>query len=97
MKENGFTLKKTRRQCPAETITDVDYAEDIARLIITPTQAEFLLFSLKQSAGGIGLHLNAGTTEYMCFNKKGDISTLNGSSLKLVDKITFIRGRVSHM
>ena len=27
------------------------------------------------------------TTEYMCFNQTGDISTLNGSSLKLVEKV----------
>ena len=28
-------------------------------------------------------------TEYMCFNQRGDISTLNSSSLKLVDKFTY--------
>ena len=39
-----------------------------------PTQTESLLQS---RAGGIGLHVNAGKTEYMCFNQKGDIS-LNG-------------------
>ena len=27
--------------------------------------------------------------EYMCFNQKGDISTLNSGSLKLVDKFTY--------
>ena len=36
----------------------------------------------------IGLHVNTHKTEYMCFKQKGDISTLNGSSLKLVDKFT---------
>ena len=35
--------------------------------------------------GGIGLHVNADKTEYMCFNQRGDISTLNGGSLKLMD------------
>ena len=34
-------------------------------------------------------------TEYMCFNQTGDISTLNGSSLKLVDKFTYIGSSVS--
>ena len=33
--------------------------------------------------------MNANKTDYMCFNKKGDISTLNGGSLKLVDKFTY--------
>ena len=47
IKENGFTLKKTRsRLYPAQTITDTDYVDDIALLANTPTQAEFLLHSL---------------------------------------------------
>ena len=33
--------------------------------------------------------------EYMCFNQEGEISTLNGSSLKLVDKITYLGSSVS--
>ena len=43
----------------------------------------------------MGLHLNADKTEYMCFNQKCDISTLNGSSLKLVDKFTYLGSSVS--
>ena len=36
MKENGFTLAKTRsRRYPARTITDADYADDIALLANT--------------------------------------------------------------
>ena len=34
-------------------------------------------------------------TEYMRFNETGDISTLNGSSLKLVDKFIYLRSSVS--
>ena len=34
------------------------------------------------------------TTEYMCFNQRGDISTLYGSSLKLVDKFTYLGSSV---
>ena len=33
--------------------------------------------------------------EYMCFNQTGDISTLGGSSLKLVDKFTYLGSSVS--
>ena len=33
--------------------------------------------------------------DYICFNQIGDISTLGGSSLKLVDKFTYIRSSVS--
>ena len=31
----------------------------------------------------------------MCFNKKGDISTLNGGSLKLVDKFSYLESSIS--
>ena len=35
------------------------------------------------------------STEYLCFNQRGDISTQNGSSLKLVDKFTYLGSNVS--
>ena len=74
---NGFELTKKRsRRYPAKTITDADYADDIAILANTPNQAETLLHSL-------------------CFNQKGDISTLDGTSLKLVDKFTYLGSSVS--
>ena len=85
IKENGFELiKKRSRRYPAKTITDADYADDIAILANAPAQAETLLYSLARAATGIGLHVNSHKTEYMCFNQTGDISTLGGSSLKLV-------------
>ena len=55
-----------------------------------PAQAETLLHSLEWAAAGIGLNINEHKTEYMCFNQTGDISTLNGSSLKLIDKFTYL-------
>ena len=64
----------------------MDYIDDLALLTNTPTQAETLLHSLERAAAGISLHVNADKAEYMCFNQRGDISTLNGSFLKLVDK-----------
>ena len=96
MKENGFKLTKERnRMYPAQTITDADYADDIALLANTPTQAETLLHCRERAAAGIGLHVNARKTEYMSFNQTGDISTLNGSSLKLADKSTYLGSCVS--
>ena len=96
IKENGFELTKKRsRRYPAKTITDTDYADDIAILANTPNQAETLLHSLEQAAAGIGLHVNGHKTEYMCFNQTGDISTLDGTSLKMVDKFTYLGSSVS--
>ena len=60
-----------------------------------PNQAETLLHSLEQATAGIGLHVNAHKMEYKCFNQTGNISTLNGSSLKLVDKFTYLGSSVS--
>ena len=46
MKENGFKLAKKRsRRYLAKTITDADYADDIALLANTPTQDEILIQS----------------------------------------------------
>ena len=73
-------------------ITDADYADDIVLLANTSTQAESLLHSLEWAAGGIDLHVN---TEFMCFIQRGDISTVNGSSLKVVDKFTYLGSSIS--
>ena len=90
MKNNGSKLTKERsRRYPTQTITDADYAYDIALLANTPTQAKSLLHSRERAAADIGFHVNAHKTEYMCFDQRGDISTQNGSSLKLVDKFTY--------
>ena len=72
-----------------------NYADDIALLANTPTQAETPLYSLERAAGGISLHVNADKKEYMCFNQRGDISTLNCGPLKAVDKFTYLGRRVS--
>ena len=61
----------------------------------TPNQAETLLHSLERAAAGIGLHVNAHKTEYMCYNQTGDISTLDATSLKLVVKFTYLGSSVS--
>ena len=96
IRENGFELTKKRsRRYPAKTITDADYADDIALLANTPNQAETLQHSLEQTAASIGLHVNAHKTEYMCYNQTGDISTLDGTSLKQVDKFTYLGSSVS--
>ena len=96
IRENGFVLTKKRsRRYPAKTITDADYADDIALLANTPNQAETLLHSLERAAAGIGLYVNAHKTKFMFFNQKGDISTLDGTSLKMVDKFTYLGSTVS--
>ena len=71
MKDNGFKLAMERsRRYPVQTITDVDYVDNIILLANRQARAETLLYSLERADG-------------MCFIQKSDISTLNGNSLKL--------------
>ena len=94
-KYEEFELTKKRsKRYPATTITDADYADDIAILANTPDQAETLLHSLERAAASIGLYVNAHKTEYMCYNQTGNISTLEGTPLKLVDKFTYLGSSV---
>ena len=93
--EYTLLTKKRSRRCPAKTITDADYADDIAILANTPNQAETLLHSLERAAAGIGLYVNAHKTEYMCYNQTGDISTLDGTPLKLVDIFTYLGSSIA--
>ena len=95
IRENGFELTKKRsRRYIAKTITDADYADDIAILANTPNQTETLLHSLERAAVGIG-YVNAHKMEYMCYNQTGDISTLDGTPIKLVDKFTYLGSSIS--
>ena len=90
----GLTKKRSKRY-PAKTITDADYADDLALLANTPNQAETLLHSLERDAAGIGLHVNAHKTEYMCYNQTGNTTTLDRASMRLVDKFTYLGSSVS--
>ena len=89
MKENSFTLAKERsRRYPAQTIIDTDY-------IMLLANTESLLHSLEWAADGVGLHVNTDKREYMGFNQRGDVSTLNGGPLTLVDNFTYLGSSVS--
>ena len=70
---HNITKARSRRY-PAETLTDADYADDIALLPYIPTVTKFLLYS--QAAGGISLHVNAKKTDYVYFNNKKETSSL---------------------
>ena len=96
IRENGFELTKKRsRRYPAKTITNADYADNIALLANTRNQAETLLHSLERAVAGIGLHVKAHKTQYMCLYEASDISTLDGTSLKQVDKFSYLGSSVS--
>ena len=97
IRENGFELtKKKKQKVPRKKkIIDADYADDIAILANTPKQAETLLHRLKRAVAGISLHVNAHKTDYIFYNQTGDIYTLDGTSLKLVNKFTYLGSNIS--
>ena len=67
--ELGLTLSERRSQrYPRINITDADYANDLALLSNNVNGVSELLQSLKKSAAGIGLFVNAQKTKLMHFN-----------------------------
>ena len=72
---------------------NTDYADDLALLVNTPTQAKSLTDSQEQAAEGIGFHLNTNKIEFVCF-KQGARSTLSDKPLKL-DQFTYFGSNIS--
>ena len=95
MKDNGFKLTKERSmRYPAQTIMGAGYVDDIALRANNPLSRNPATY-FGTRAAGIGLHGNAHKTECICFYQTGDISTLDSSSLKLVDMFTYLGISVS--
>ena len=74
-----------RRQ-EAETITDVNLADNIALQANTPVEAKSQLYNQERTAGDIGFHVNTHKIEFMRFFQRCNIFTQNRRYLKLVDK-----------
>ena len=70
------------------------YQSDMMMIYIIHNVIE-LLIPESWAAAGIGLYVNTHKTEYMCYNQTGDISTLDGTPLKLVDKFTYPGSSIS--
>ena len=92
--ENGLTLIPRRsRRVPGLTVTDLDYADDIALLSDTIEKAQNLLHDLETAAEAVGLHVNVLKTEYMIININDpdpDIKSLDGSSLNQVSDFKYL-------
>ena len=83
------------RWYPAETLTDADYTDNVNFLANIISQANSCLHSLEQGIGGIGFHINASKTKFICFKQEGAISILCGRLLKFVDKFTYLGNNIS--
>jgi len=94
-KENelGFELERRKSsRHPAVSISDLDFADDIALLSQNAEQAQLLLTQLEVEAAKVGLHLNGKKTKVMTYNQPGPvtITTRNGDSLEIVENFKYL-------
>ena len=94
--ELGFTLHRQRsRRTPAVTVSDLDFADDLALLNEEMEQAQEVLTRLETEAERVGLYCNAKKTVFQAFNQEQPISIMakNGERLKEVDDFKYLGGR----
>ena len=92
-KSVGFTLKRRRsRRHPAEVIPDLGYADDIALLEDTISEAQDLLLNVEAACQSIGLYLNVGKTKYMHLNPSSEVQlcSLDGTTIEIVDDFKYL-------
>ena len=88
----GFTLvpRQSRRIGP-QTITDLDFADDIALLADNLRDAEELLHLVEAAALTVGLGMNAKKTKAMLYKEAPtSIKTLDGSDLEIVQDFKYL-------
>ena len=92
-KELGFTLQRQRsRRIPAVTVTDLDFADDLALISEEIEQAQEVLHRLETEAENVGLYCNAKTTEGQVFNQTEPvvIKSKNGDTLNVVNNFKYL-------
>ena len=77
IKENDSSWQREEAEGTPQKQSPTSTTPITAILANSPTQDETLLHSLERAAAGIGLHVIAHKTEYMCFYQTGDISILH--------------------
>ena len=77
------------------TIADADYADDIALMSNTVSQAEKLLHHVENAAKVIGLFINAEKTEHISYNQAGMITSLSGESIKSVSEFKYLGSNIA--
>ena len=75
----GFTITPQQsRRVRAKTITDLDFADDIALLSNLIEQAKQLLLAVEKECNAVGLHINAKKTKYMTYNTTEEVQMALG-------------------
>ena len=92
-KDLGFQLSRRRsRRVGPETVTDFDFADDIALLSEELYQAQELLHRVETSVAKVGLKMNAAKTQFMSFNQSrmGSLQTNDGTKLEEVKDFKYL-------
>ena len=87
-KKQKKTKKQKQKQSKKQTTNNKTKTPEKYQIIV-------MLHSQERAAEGLGLHVSAHKTKCICFNKRGDNSTQNSSSLKLMNKFTNLGNSVS--
>ena len=93
--ELGFILNpKRNRRYPAEVITDIDYADDIALICHEIAQAKKLLNRVESEAAKYRLYCNAQKTKMMRFNEDSinDVKSISDGFIEEVDNFKYLDG-----
>ena len=89
-------LRKGAKRTPAKTITDADYARWLGVTgeygLIKQRHYCIVWNEPQEALVSMSMHTKP---EYMCYNQTGNITTLDGASLKLVDKFTYLGSSIS--
>ena len=97
--EFGFHLvkRKSRRVGPV-TITETDFADDIAPISeLMMSQAQELLSRVEIEAAKVGLHCNAKKTEAMVYNQDdmdASLKSITGELIKIVENFKYLGGQM---
>ena len=91
--ELGFHLQKRPSQrVPPTTVTNLNFADDLALITEETEQAHEVLTRLEQEAGKVGLQCNAKKTEIQAFNQDTPITvnSRDGTILKIIQNIKYL-------
>ena len=92
-RELRFTLTERRsRRYPAEQLTDIDYADDIAVTSNTLKDANTLLLKIELATKEIGFNINTEKTEYINFNQNNNLhmESIGGNMIKRVEYFKYL-------
>ena len=80
---------------PAQYLTDLDFADDLALIAESIKNAETLLQSLEEAAAAVGLLCNETKTEFISTSTSSDtIHSLSGAPIKQVEDFVYLGSHI---